>query len=181
MKTELEIEKAIYNHTMEMQVLAICIDAIEEYGDKVYNKRFANFVNKKLIKVFGSKFYERYGRDDEEVGNAYCYLSHEQFTQRHTRFHIVYLGKEVRTDYENKTLYLGDTNKHEIYYSTDTISDLKDTLNARIEYSDSIIEKIKLNRKNLKALTAEHNKLVKMVETFNNKLTYVLGDSLRIK
>lgn len=179
MNTELKIEKAIYNHRMEMQVLAICLEAIEEYGDKVYNKRFATFVNKELIKVFGSKFYERYGRDDEEVGNAYCYLTKEEFVN--TRFNIVYIGKEIRTDYDNNKLYLGDSNVHEIYYSADTLSDLKDTLNARIEFTDKLIEKIKLNKKNLKALTKEHDKLVEKVDTFNNKLTYVLSDSLRIK
>lgn len=180
-KMFLDIEKEVSNLKTQKDVLSIIRKAVDDYGNKVYNKRFCTFVNKRLIDKFGSKMYERYGREDEEIGNAYCYLSAEEYIQKHTYLHIVFRGVDIRRNYDNDTLYLGEANIHEQLYNTDTFEELATSIDARIAYLDKCIDSIKSNESNLDKLISESKKLHEMVKSYNAKISYVLSDHLRVK
>jgi hypothetical protein len=182
-KMIMKLDKELYNLNAQNEAIAVILEAITAYGDKTYNKRFATFTNKLLIERFGSKMYERYGRESEEVGNVYCYLTTDEFIKKHTRFNMVYKGKEIRSNYtdNDRTEYLGESNEHELFYGSDTLPELTEALNARVAYNIKNIDKIKGNKKSLNSLIKEHDKVAAIVSEYNDKITYVLSDDLRIK
>lgn len=182
-KLNLELDKAITNHKKQNEVLEVVLQAMEEYGNKAYNKRFTTFVNKKLIDKFGSDEYERYGNDGkyfETIGKAYTYLTREEFIKKHTKFNFVFESVDIRTNFDDKSHYLGLSREHDILYNSDTLEDLKEALQARISYNAKLIEKLEDNKNNLEELQAEHKAIKSQAEVFNNKLTYVLSKELRI-
>jgi hypothetical protein len=196
--TQNEIEQAkllttaaILNNVKELEYTLFLQTVTNEYTGQL-NKRFETYLNKALAETYGTYEYKYYDEPntpnyckaseyDKTINNVSAYLSSETYSVKYFKLTVSYIGTEMVRDYDAKEYKLGKRNQSLQFYTWETLDDLKQQLTNKIKYINNDLIKIKENQKHLDKFAREHNTLVEQIKAYNDKISYTIADTYRIK
>lgn len=184
-KMKLELTAAILNNEKEAEVYDWLALTVPEYTGQ-FNKRFETWLNKKASERFGTEVYKNWGMngEDKEYPKISFYLHKSDYQLTDTpkfEFSFNYKGKTVSYDYENKTTVIRDQNENEKLFGIAGTADIVEWAERVAKNRRENVEKMQSNLRELPKLIAEHDKLKADIEKFNDKISYAISDSMRIK
>jgi len=183
------LQAALLNSAKEVEYLEFLAEVLPEYTG-VLNKRFETFISKKLAEKYGTYEYKHYDSSygekagtpseyDRTINNVTPYLSGQTYVsdRKYWKLGMHYKG----TEYNRYDQKLVERNQTLELYSWESLDELAKHVQGKIEYTNKEIAKIKKNIQHLDSYARTYNKLVDQIAEYNDKISYVIADSYRIK
>lgn len=183
---KLQLAAAMINHERLSEICDWLVATAPDYGNKPFNKRFETWLNKQAGERFGTEVYKNWGTNGEDKTypkvTFYLHKSDYQYTDvAKFELSINYRGTTVQYDYETKTSELREHNENEKLYSITSVSDIAEQCAQIAAYRRESVVKMQSNLKQLDKLRAERDKLKAAIDAYNDKISYAISDSMRIK
>lgn len=181
-KLVIKIEAELKNLTQEEKALK----AVSEfkYSGNVFNKRYETQLNKYLGDKFGwIELDSTNWKGEDRYGKVYAYM-HDEITISEKRYslNVYFTGYEVRHDYDTKVDSIGEKRGESYnFYSIHNADEITEWALRRLESIEESRDKLKKAKRQVNALIKEHNDIRQKLETFNDKVPYILSDELRIR
>jgi hypothetical protein len=114
--------------------------------------------------------------------NFYMHKSDYQLTdEAKYELSVNFDGKELGYDYESRSDVLRDRNQNEKLFGLVGVEDLVTWSNRIVENRREGIEKMQSNLRNLAKLEKERTALKAKIDAYNEKISYAISDTMRIK
>lgn len=192
-RAKLQVKATILNIAKELEYTEFLQSVVAGYNGQL-NKRFETAINKALGDKYGTYEYKynnepgtvSFGKPseyDKTISNITAWLSGETFAseRKYWKLGIHYKGTEVGRDYDAKKDILTARSQTLEFYSWENIEELAQQLTGKIKYLNIELEKVKDNQKHLSKYAREHNALIEKLNAYNDKISYTIADSYRIK
>lgn len=190
-KAKLTVKATILNLAKEIELSEFIQSVVASYTGQL-NKRFETAVNKALAEKYGTyeyKFYdESYGDKagtpseyDKTINNISAWLSSETYSKKYFKLGLHYKGTEAWYNYDTKKQELAQRNQTLEFYSWGDLDELAKQVTGRIQSLNNEMAKVKDNQKHLDKYAREQRALVEKLNAYNDKISYVLAESYRIK
>lgn len=187
-RAKLQVKATILNLAKEIELTKFIQEVTSTYTGQL-NKRFETAVNKALAEKYGTWHYqdrnpgESWSSDEpnKEFSNISAWLSSETYSKKYFKLGIHYKGTEVGRDYDAKKDTLESRNQTLEFYSWESLDELAKQLTGKITYLNTELGKVKDNQKHLDKYAREHNALIEKLNAYNDKISYTIADSYRIK
>ena len=179
---KLKLTAGIFNLGKEVEIYDWLALIAGDYGTKPFNKRFETWLNKQSAERFGTHVIEAWGMngEDKEFENVRFGFSKRDWSDGYG-LDFYYKGQAVRYDYDAKQAVLGDSNEREGLVSLKDIAEIVEWSKKCSSNRAMEREKARGNLKNIAKLAAEHDRLKQQISEYNDKISYIISDELRIR
>ena len=185
------LKAELLNLIKEIELIEFLTSTIPKYTGPL-NKRFETFINKELAIKYGTYEYKYYDESygvkagtaseyDKTINNISAWLSSETYSKKYYKIGLHYQGTEFNYNSDDKEYKYTSRQKTVEAYSWESLFELVAQLESKLTYTNQSIIKIKDNQKHLDKYARECNKLVDQINAYNDKISYVISDSYRIK
>lgn len=179
---KLKLTAGIFNLGKEVEIYDWLALIAGDYGTKPFNKRFETWLNKQSIERFGTHTVENWGGAGEhkEFENVRFGFYKQSWGDKY-ELNFYYKGQAVRYDYDAKAAVLGDSNEKEGLLSVSDIAEIVEWSKKCSSNRAMEREKARGNLVVLPELMEQHKKIKELIESFNDDISYIISDELRIK
>lgn len=182
---KLTLTAKILNTNTEIEVYDWLRLIIPEYGDKPFNKRFETWLNKQASDRFGIEVYKNWGMngEDREYPKINFYFRKATWSMNGDKYDLSfnYKGKAVQYDYETKQAKISDKSENEQLIGVDSTASIIEWAERIVINRRENVEQMQSNMTQLPKLVAERDKLKAAIEAYNDKISYTISDTMRIK
>lgn len=179
-KHKITLSAGILNLGKEVEIYDWLALIAPDYGSKPFNKRFETWLNKRSAERFGTHQVERFGNEKIDYENVRFGFNKQSWGDKY-ELNFYYSGKTARYDYDTKTTVMGDSNERECLVSVESIEQIVDYAQKSSSNRAMEREKARGNLTVLPELIALKEKLTDMISSYNDDISYLLSDELRIR
>lgn len=179
---KLKLTAGILNLGKEVEIYDWLALIAPDYGTRPFNKRFETWLNKQSVERFGTHTVENWGMNHEskEFENV-RFSFHKQSWGDKYELTFYYSGQSTYYDYDTKQVKLRDSNEREALVSVESVEQIKEYAQKCSSNRAMEREKARGNLVVLPELMEQQQKIKDLIRTFNDDISYILSDELRIK
>lgn len=177
---KLKLTAGILNLGTEVEIYDWLALVAPEYGTRPFNKRFETWLNKKSAERFGTHKVERWGDEIVDYENVRFSFSKQSWGDKF-ELNFYYPGKSVGYDYDAKKAVMRDSNEREGLVSVASVDEIVDWSKKCSSNRAMEREKARGNLTVLPELMKQQQKIKDLICAFNDDISYLLSDELRIR
>lgn len=184
-KERAQLTAAIFNNEKEAEIFEWLVLMLPDYGTRPFNKRLETWLNKCAMQRFGTEVYKNWGMngEDKTFSKVTFYMHKADYPTDTTRYELSvnYKGKNAQYDYETKKIEIREHSENERLFSVSDASELIERARSIVTNRIENVKKMRDNLAHLEELQRERGSLQSAIKTFNEKLSYAVADTMRVK
>lgn len=180
--SKLKLTAGILNLGKQVEIYDWLALVAPEYGTKPFNKRLETWLNKQSAERFGTHTLEDWGMNHEskEFENVRFSFRRKDWGDGY-ELNFYYDGQAIGYNYDAQRAELRKSSEKESLYSVASVEEIADWSKKSSANRAMEREKAQDNLKSLAKLTVQHDKLKAEIAAYNDGISYLLSDELRIR
>ena len=180
-RIELKLQAGIHNAETEATIYEWLAEILPEYGTKPFNKRLETWLNKQSAEKFGEETIDwGYNEETKTFPRVSFYFRKSDWSDNFN-LSFSYKGEEAGYNYDTRNIEIQARTIREELLGVENNDNLIEQSRRNGEHRRDSIKLMQSNLRDLSQLIGEYDDLKKEISAFNESISYIIADDLRIR